>query len=474
MAKKIVARKGGYISTSAYYVAALMTCSFFSLPSIVLGQTVEEPAIASPEVPVSDDPINLPKTDTSDSAKEEISTGPDLGRVNPRISTVDGISVNNNPGRNEASGVPVGAFTLRPTLSQSFGTERTNDGLSKSARTFSQTGLKGALTSDWSSHQLTINGEGTWQRTFAGQKDDSPEFKLDGLLRLDVTRDTTANITAAFTHAREAASAANAIQNASLQANVDQYSAGADVIHDFGPIRTTLGLALQRSIYGSAMLDNGTIVSQADRDSTTATLRGRIGYELSPALTPFIEATYGRTQRDMRIDNFGYRRNAQAWAAKAGTEVDLGEKLRGELSGGYSLERFEDSRLADIAALTIDGNATWSPQRGTDVTLGLTTGIEPSTTAGVSGAATYTLRGEVAQVILTDLTARINLSRTWRNYDDNTIVSDQRVLATGAGFTWGLSRYLDLTGDASYEVTRQSGAPQSDIFKATFGLALKR
>ncbi len=37
-------------------------------------------------------------------------------------------------------------------------------------------------------------------------------------------------------------------------------------------------------------MSDGTTVSLGDRNQTSGTIRGRIGYELSPALIPFIEA----------------------------------------------------------------------------------------------------------------------------------------------------------------------------------------
>jgi hypothetical protein len=88
-------------------------------------------------------------------------------------------------------------------------------------------------------------------------------------------------------------------------------------------------------MYGSATLAGGTRISADDRDTLGANLTGRIGYELSPALVPFLEASIGREKYDQRIDSTGAERSSNTYSVRAGAEVDLGEKLSGEFAAGY-------------------------------------------------------------------------------------------------------------------------------------------
>ncbi len=129
----------------------------------------------------------------------------------------------------------------------------------------------------------------------------------------------------------------------------------------------------ERRTYGDVELDNGTTLSQEDRDRNLGTLTGRIGYELSPALIPFLEASVGKSIYDLRRDTFGFERSYESYAGRAGMEVDLGEKLNGELALGYETFRFDDARLADLSGLSLDGRVNWSPHRGTDVLFGVLT-----------------------------------------------------------------------------------------------------
>lgn len=53
--------------------------------------------------------------------------------------------------------------------------------------------------------------------------------------------------------------------------------------------------------------------------------------------------------------------------AKAGVEVDLGEKLRGEVGIGYEIATFDDDRLPDIDATVLDASVRLVEASGTDV-----------------------------------------------------------------------------------------------------------
>ncbi|MCP8894251.1 outer membrane beta-barrel protein [Shinella daejeonensis] len=373
----------------------------------------------------------------------------------------------------EAPGVPLGAFTLRPSLSQGIGTERTSDGGGSSSRTFSRTGFRGVLTSDWSRHQLTVDADGVYERNLGGTGETQPEFRLGADLRLDLSHDTIANITGGYRFNRESSTDPNAVSGASAQSGVQTLTGGARVTRDFGLIRGTAGLDLERQIYGSAKLSDGSRLSLADRNRTEATLTGRIGYELSPALIPYLEASAGRSFYDRRADSLGYERSATLLGGRGGVEIDLGEKLRGDLGIGYKQAHFEDHRLSAIETLALDGSLAWSPQRGTDLRLGFRTEIEPSTAGGESGYVAYETNAELTHQLRDNLVATLMGAYTLRDMPSAS-GSDQNVYRVGAGLAWDLNRWLAMTGDVSYEVTTQSGAADSRITRAGIGLVLRR
>ncbi|MBB2818648.1 UNVERIFIED_ORG: hypothetical protein GGD59_001888 [Rhizobium esperanzae] len=401
----------------------------------------------------------------------------DIRRLNTREAPIDETSrrrAAESASTAETPGIPLGTFVLRPSVTQSINTETTKDGDTRQRRAFLETDAAATLTSDWSRHQLSVTSEGAWQKNISGEGEEQPSFKINGDLRLDLPQDTVAHLTAGYNFYREDTDDPDAIANATQQSDVQEFSAGASVQRDFGILRGTTALALTRSIYSDATLANGTTVELSDRNQTTGTLRGRVGYELSPALIPFIEATIGRTLYDETHDSAGYERSGHSYGAKAGVEVDLGEKLKGEVGVGYERADFEDNRLSSIDTATLDASLLWSPIRGTDVNLDLQTSIQPTTTAGESGYVSHALTTTVTHQLRDNLVGTMIGGVTWRDYPSDSTINDELVYTAATGLTWNINRYLDLTSTLGYELTTRKEGTDSQQWRAGVGLKLKR
>ncbi|MBX4928028.1 outer membrane beta-barrel protein [Rhizobium binae] len=402
----------------------------------------------------------------------------DMRRLNTREARVD----ETLPGRRaaesvstaETPGIPLGTFVLRPSVTQSINTETTKDGDTRQRRAFLETDAAATLTSDWGRHQLSVTSEGAWQKNISGEGEEQPSFKINGDLRLDLPQDTVAHLTAGYNFYREDTDDPDAIANATQQSDVQEFSVGASVQRDFGILRGTTALALTRSIYSDATLASGATVTLSDRNQTTGTLRGRVGYELSPALIPFIEATVGRTLYDETRDSAGYERSGHSYGAKAGVEVDLGEKLKGEVGVGYERADFEDDRLSSIDTATLDASLLWSPIRGTDVNLDLQTSIQPTTTAGESGYVSHALTTTVTHQLRDNLVGTMIGGVVWRDYPTDSTINDELVYTAATGLTWNINRYLDLTSTLGYELTTRKEGDDSQQWRAGIGLKLKR
>jgi len=425
-------------------------------------------APASVTTEVGDTPLRF-DGETSGSILDE-----DMRRINTRETGIDGLKARQYADREEAEGVPVGSFTLRPSINQSYNVENQRTGNDRQDRTFLQTDLRSTLTSDWSRHALTISGDGVWQQNVSGTGEEQPTVNLDADLRLDLPADTTAHLTAGYRFYREDTNDPNAIAGAQQQSGVNEYDAGASVTRDFGLLRGTTAITLARTLYSDAVLSNGTAVSLSDRDQTAGTWRGRIGYEMSPALIPFVEADLGRVLYDDEFDSSGYARSNHAYAGKAGVEFDFGEKLRGELGIGYQHVEFQDARLASIDSPTIDGTLAWSPRRGTNVDIGVSTSVEPSTTAGESGYVAYQLTATLSQEVRENLLAKLTGGTTWRDYPSTSLYGDETVYDAAFGLTWGINRYLDMTGNVGYELTTRDGGEDTQQLRAGVGLTARR
>ena len=396
------------------------------------------------------------------------------GPLNPAEPNRDGVDNPLTPA-DDGMGVRLGTFTLRPTVNQSINHETERTGSGRASRNYLSTAIRGTLSSDWSRHSLTVTGEGTFDKTLSGRTSNSadfePEGRIDADLQLDLSNDTVGHITGNYALERESTSDPNAVAGASTQSTVQRFGGGASIERDFGVMRGTAALSVARSVYGDVDLTDGTSVSRSDRDRTGFDGRIRVGYELSPAIIPFLEVAAGRAVYDQRYDGSGYRRSSNNYAVRTGVEFDFSEKLRGELGVGYVVAKYDDSRLSDLGAVAFDGNATWSPRRGTDVNFGLRTTLQDSTTAGANGWAEYRFSSSVQHQMRNDLIARLTGATTLRDFPD---ARNESTYEIGAGITYRLNRYLDLTGDVTYEHEENAGGSPTKTVQIGAGLTLRR
>ncbi|CAD7040902.1 hypothetical protein REJC140_00940 [Pseudorhizobium endolithicum] len=370
----------------------------------------------------------------------------------------------------DPTGIRLGTFMLRPSVSQTINRETIRTGDVKTRRDYLSTAIRGTLTSDWSRHELSIDGEGTFERDIGNRDDIEPEGRLDANLRLDLADDTVANLSAGYSFEREDNDDPNAIGGATVQSGVHQFDTGLTLERDAGLIRGLAGVGVSREVYTDAELQDGSSLDLGDRNRTTVDGRLRLGYALSPALVPFVEVGGGRSVYDDRYDSSGYERSAWRSLARAGVEFDLGEKLRGELAAGYERVDYDDARLAHLDGLTLDGRAVWSPQRGTDVELALRTTLQDATAPGASGWAEYDLTAVLTHQLRHRLVGRLTGGATLRDFPEG---EDETTWSAGAGLAWAINPYLDLTGDVEYEQTLRSG-DDTDTLRAGVGLTLRK
>ena len=337
-------------------------------------------------------------------------------------------------------GVRAGRFMLYPELIQTLGASTNiDDAVDGESGIFSETTISARLLSDWSRHEAELNGSLTYRRNFAGDTPEDPRAALDGRLRLDLDRMTTATLRGAIDYAREDTVDISDSFVGTDQADRLQGSLSGQLERRFGRLVVSGTGTLARTAY--ADLPAGAI----DQDYTTLTATLRTGYEISPAVTPFVEASLGRRLFDVPAEEAGgaFDRDALLPALRGGVALDVTEKLRGEIALGYAWNRPDDDRGEATSAPTLDASLVWSPQRGTEVTTALRTRFEPET-SGRSTIVAY----EGSLGLRHALDARTELTATaLAEFSNSTIPGDDETLLTGeAGFTYWLHRGFAVTG----------------------------
>lgn len=371
-------------------------------------------------------------------------------------------------------GLRAGTFVFTPTLEQgvSWSSNASSSPNGRSA-VMSETGLRLNGVSDWSRHSLSLQADGTYRKSISGEPIDELEGGARGDLRLDLGNGFAGQLGLGYRLRPESASAPDAIEGVSSRPLRHTFTGTAGISREMGKLMLGLTGDVTRSIYGDAELIGGGTLSQKDRNSTLATVALRAGYEISPALRPFVEGEIGRRIYDNKIDAAGYERSADRYGLRAGVEFDMDEKLRGELSAGWLTERPDDDRLASISAPTIAGNLIWSPMRGTTVELSGSTTVESTSRVGETGSVLYSGSVAVSRELRANLTGRALVGLDWRDYSGTS--DNELVLRGEASLTWWMNRYAGVTGRARHEIQRSSVADRDyDATSFYLGMTFQR
>ncbi|MEF2071832.1 outer membrane beta-barrel protein [Consotaella aegiceratis] len=356
-------------------------------------------------------------------------------------------------------GLRAGSFVLYPTLEQGVGV---SSNLSNSADgesgAFSETSLGVQLLSDWLLHEMEINASTSYRRNFAGDTEDDPTFDADGRLRLDIDHETTATLRGSIAYSQDDPEASDAASDD--RADVLDMAASATLERLFG--------LASLSATGGVQRHAETEDESFSQDYNTYTASLRAGYQISPALQPFVEGSLGLRRFDEPVAQC-CKRDSQIDSLKGGVAFDLGEKLTGEVAAGYAWNIPDADSIPVDSAPTVDATLDWSPRRGTDITLTAATTFEPNDD-NLSSSSLYQaiLSARHRATERVELNAQLSAGRREgdRPEDQETTYSAQ------AGFLYWVNRTLALTGLVRHE-GEDSEAPDDDYTATSARLGIK-
>ena len=376
-----------------------------------------------------------------------------------------------------ALGITRGSFTLFPVIEQSVGYNTNTAGIRSGEGSFiSQTDGSLAIRSNWSRHALDIDlaagyylplGNGT----ISGAE--IPTASANGDFRFDLRDGYQVHLRGAYGYTTEAFSSSNLPLGAAERPGVHTYGGNLEVLRSGRQLDLALRGAIIRNEYETALLTDNTRFDQNDRNNNDFGLTARVLYHAPGLVDPFVEGGYGWTVFDQRVDRNGEQRDSRTWALRAGIAVNRGDKLNGELSVGYLRETFDDTGLAAIGAVVVDGRLNWSPERDTVLALSATTNVSGSTSAGESGSVTYGAAANLTRRVRDNLALSAGLGFGYQDYVGSAR-TDLEYTVTAAARYW-FSRYMSASAGVSYFLQDSNEDSQTyDAAQFTLGLRLQR
>jgi len=319
--------------------------------------------------------------------------------------------------------------------------------------------------SDWVRHELRGSASVDHQAffDFSGETTTAVDAELEG--RFDITSRDVAGLRLSYAIIPESRGDPNVPQSVVEPPDSDEAVAEGTYAHRFGRVEVALRGAYQNFTYENALLSDGTIEDNSDRDyhELDGSIRTSVAID-DGSRAVFVEA--GVNKRDYRreIDFDGIRRGSQGYDLLVGVSFDRGEPLSGELAIGYLRQTPVDDSLQDIDSIAFRGSIVWAPTRLTTFTL--EGAIEPEETTldpTASGALVYSADIGVEHRLRENLIASAGYAYSRSDYvGSNRVETD--MLYT-AGLDYLVSRWLSFQLDATYETydTNIAGENYDDL-----------
>ena len=357
-----------------------------------------------------------------------------------------------------AVGDYAGSFLIKSALELSTGYD-TNPG-----RTFVPKGSpfyfvapELLAVSDWERHALVADLRGSFTgygNTFPPPTDgtissapvnvDRPDFigHVDG--RIDVTRDTRLLVQTRLRIGTDNPGSPN------VQAGLAKYPVYATfggtfgVDQNFNRLQISAGATVDRTAYTDSKLTDGTTTTNDDRNFNQFGGVGRVSYDLTPGVKPFVEAEGDSRVHDVKLDRSGYARDSTGGYFKAGTSFEFSRLLTGEIAVGYAARDYVDNRLNRLQGLLVSSSLTWTATPLTTARFYSNTSIDETTLPGSSGVLTHVYNVEVDHDFRRWLTA---IGRfTWGDLDYQGDNRKDKIYTVSGDLIYKMNRNVWLKG----------------------------
>lgn len=287
-------------------------------------------------------------------------------------------------------GLKSGGLIIYPAIEQDVGYDtnpnRTSTNVKGSALLRTDGQLR--VRSEWSTHELTADLRGSYSAYPNVEGADRPDG--DGIvhLRLDAQRDLRVDLEGRYHIDTQRPGSPDLNAPVVERPLVVSGGTSAEVTKTFNRLSIGLRGSVDRTIYEDARLPGGGIVIQSDRDQTQLGMRLRAAYELTPGMTPFVDALIDTRIYDQTVDTSGFRRSSDGIGGRVGSTFEITRTITGEIAAGYQRRAYDDPRLRDLSGPLVDGALIWRVTPLTTLRLRAQSDISETTIVGSSGALT--------------------------------------------------------------------------------------
>jgi hypothetical protein len=271
----------------------------------------------------------------------------------------------------EAVGVPLGGFTLYPSL----GVAALYDDNVLAAETNGQDDTilrispQVEVRSNWAVNAVTLRLAATDEHYADLTSENGTDLEAAGDGRLEFSRDTSIRIAARWQRQRETRRSQDIFALTERPVRFSTTGAAIGAEHKASRITLSGEASIQRFDYDDALLRaTGTPVDQDFRDSDLIRLRGRVAYSQTPGLAWFGQLTHDRRDHRQARAGFGLR-DSRGYEILGGVAFEPAILARGEIGVGYLTRNYTDAQFEDFSGFAVNAKVELFPTQLTTVTI---------------------------------------------------------------------------------------------------------
>lgn len=371
-------------------------------------------------------------------------------------------------------GTYYGSFLYKPALEVSTG-YNSNPGhrLNGAGSSFQKVAPELLLKSDWSRHEVSADLRGSYIWYNDQPNLDRPDVLLRGKARIDITRQTKADLEGRFAYAADNPGDPN-LPNDVKKPPLYTVSGGtAGIRHSFNRLELSLKGSVDSTRYQDGTLNNGQPVNFADRNYDQYGTRLRASYEWLPGIIPFAEYGMDERKHDQAFDVNGVNRDSTGQSFRVGTSFLLTGYLTGEIAVGWLERNYADPALLPIHGTLVDASLTYYATPLTTLKLDMATTVNESIIGGVSGSFSHYYAAQIEHAFRRWLVGSVRFGFTETDYVGSP--RTDKLYAFSTALTYKLTRDWWLKGEYRREwqdSTDNSADYTANIF--LIGLRLQR
>jgi hypothetical protein len=288
----------------------------------------------------------------------------------------------------QTSGVDLGGFILNPELTVGL---KYHDNIFANAANkvddvIFRVNPAAVIQSKWSRHSLRFNVSVNDNEYADNSKESYTDVTLGSDAVLDAGRGLSFGFGGQFQALNEPRTSSSSPINTIKPIKYDVASAYGSVTREVNRMRVKLAAGLRDYNYKDGIIvGSGLISEQDDRDRQVTDLNGKVEYAVSPDTSVFFQVSYNDRSYDLKPPLVQLDRDSDGYELLVGTNFDLTNVVRGEISVGYLDQNFQSPLLPNISGFAVHAAVEWFPTQLTTVGFGGSRAVEDSGLRGASG-----------------------------------------------------------------------------------------